>query len=710
MYENKSKSILKMTIVGLLVLFVSVISIFYNAMEDKKMQVTAPEKDLKVHFWLSKDGVPYYKVVCNGKELIKDSKMGILTTFGELDSEFEIKSVERLSEDSSWKPIVGEQEEIRDCYHQNTYVLKHMESDTELGIEFRVYDEGVAFRYILPEVPVGENEYRILEEETQFVFPEGTKANVYRNSTQVKLKQYDVSELPEDVFLRPVTMQYADGQIMTICEANVEHYSTLRIEKDTGTENAFDVKHGKVIITSEAPKFSPWRALVMGDTETELLDNSTLVMNLNEEPDEKTYKYSEWVDAGTALMLDGTMTTDSVMKDIDQAVIQGIRYILLDSGWYGPEQDVRCDPRLDPSKVERDNVLWSYLATEGGYRNTGEGVFISGDDGFPMYGKLGEDGGCKTNIDIPAVCSYANEKGVGIILYVNGIFLPDENETGERFSTEELFSYFEKWGVAGVKPGFISRDAQYAESYLEEYIIKCAAKHRLVLTIHDEYISSGLERTYPNLLATEGILGDEGIGIDDPQIEYDIGNVFARAVQGPVDHTFCYPGKGTKTYALASPIVFRSGISMLYWYTTPEDIPQQDANKMGIWKELPQNWVKSLYLEGKMYEYVTIARKSEEESWYIGSLSAVERTLEIPLEFLDKDTIYVADIYADEENANPYPGRVFGADNEKSDQKLENGRYLVTCESVLERKMQYGFGYAVKLTKASELDYNLPYY
>ena len=302
------------------------------------------------------------------------------------------------------------------------------------------------------------------------------------------------------------------------------------------------------------------------------------------------------------------------------------------------------------------------------------------------------------------MCEYANEQGVGIILYVNGVFLPDKNETGERFTVDELFSYFEKWGVAGVKPGFIDYDSQSAEAYIEEELIKSAADHRLVLTIHDEYVSSGIERTYPHILAVEGILGDEGIGVEGVQAAEDIASAFIRTVQGPVDHTFCYPGKATKAYALASPLVFRSGISMLYWYTHPEDIPKQDAGKLGIWDFLPQTWEETLYLEGNMYEYITVARKSQKEEWYIGSLSAIDRMLEIPLNFLEENVVYTAEIYADGADADPGLGRSLGGHSAKASQELEYTKHLVTSETTLTRELKYGHGYAVKLTKAAAED------
>src|SRR5699024_11008369 len=157
----------------------------------------------------------------------------------------------------------------------------------------------------------------------------------------------------------------------------------------------------------------------------------TIVENLNEAPDEETYHFSEWVDPGTCLRAASGMNTTAIKDIVDQAQERGIKYVLLDTGWYGPEYDVNCDPRLDPAalepdKYERDRILLEqYFATEGGYNNTGEGVFNTRGKGFDVYKDLGTPGTFQTDVDIPAICDYANARDVGIILYVNGVYLPD---------------------------------------------------------------------------------------------------------------------------------------------------------------------------------------------------------------------------------------------------------------------------------------------
>ena len=151
-----------------------------------------------------------------------------------------------------------------------------------------------------------------------------------------------------------------------------------------------------------------------------------------------------------------------------------------------------------------------------------------------------EGGLFQPHLDMREICEYANSQGVGMILYVNNRHMFDKYG---RYTVDELFARFEDWGAAGVKPGFMMEGNQEYEARNEE-MIEAAARHHLVLTIHDEYVTSGIERTYPNLLTTEGILGDEGI--KGGQIAEDISTLFTRAIQGPTDHTVCYPGKATK--------------------------------------------------------------------------------------------------------------------------------------------------------------------
>ena len=680
---------------------------------DGATTVSAPTKNLHINFWIE-SGTPYYTVTLNNVELIQKSALGLNTSIGDFKTDFTITQTTESSGDETWSPVVGEKAEIVDRYNQIAVELTHSGGE-KLGIELRAYDTGAAFRYILPKAEP-EEPYEISGEYTQFVFPAGSVANVHAGGNQTVPKRVPVENFTSDTYMRPMTIEYENGAALTICEANLDNYGVMVLKKDTGSRTlkagymsytparpaGSPTKGPAITVNADGPASTPWRTFVIGENEAELPLNSSIVENLNEAPDEETYHFSDWVEPGTCLRAASGMNTVAIENIVDQAQTKGIKYVLLDTGWYGPEYDVNCDPRLDPKKLDPDIpsdkiLLDNYFSTTGGYDGQGEGVFNTRGHGFDVYQDLGTSGTFNTDVDIPAICQYANQKDVGIILYVNGVYLPDSSGRN-RFDTDELFSYFEKWGVKGVKPGFVNVRAQEFENYMQE-VIASAASHHLIMTIHDEYVTTGTQRTFPNLFCTEGILGDEAIGHGaDPQIAEDIATLFTRTIQGPTDHTFCWPGKGTKAYALASPLMFRSGMSVLYWYTNPNSVPEQDKTKMDFWKNMPTTWEDTKYLEGKMYEYATYARKSKDGDWYLGSLSAVTRTLLVPLAFLDSGVKYVADIYADGADADAMAGWNSAA---KSAQTLENKKYIVDSGTTLERNLKYGFGYAVKFSKAT---------
>ncbi len=714
-----------------------------NIKADEIILESPDENDgLSMKIWLE-DGTPYYTVTLNGYDLVEKSKLGMNTKdIGSFENGFSMGEVEiKDVENEPWEPVVGDYESVEDKYQEAVIPLTN-ENGT-LTIEARIYDTGVALRYDLPDVPEGKENYVIgsSDEKTQFAFPEGTYAYRHIGQNQTKPSRTSVDNLGGNIY-RPMTLTYENGYAMTICEANLDNYSVLKFENDSSNPRTAKVKLGgdvtvranetylesKHYTAPAGPDVSPWRVMVIGETLTDLAANATLSQLLNEPADEETYAFSDWVEAGSANRLmhsdanggdANALNNEFLEQAVDEAARRGYRYLLLDTGWQGPENDPNCDPRLDPSKLEPDKyesdriLQEQYFARPEEYENTflknGEGCFYTRGQGFNKYGSLGDGGNMQVDLDIPAACDYANKKGVGIILYVNGTrFFPDDmsgNGGRYRFTPDELFEYFERWGVAGVKPGFVHCDSQNDELYMQE-VVEAAARHHLVLTVHDKWVPSGIERTYPNLLSAEGIYGDEEKG--NVSIPEDISTIFTRTIQGPADHTYCWPGKATKGYALASPLMFRTGINLLFWYTNTMEIPEKDKTVVDFLDNMPATWKNTLYLEGEMQEYATIARQSFSETkndgtvipsrWYIGSLSAIDRTLNIPLDFLDEGQ-YVAEIYFDGPDADPNAG--FNS-APKETQTLLKETYLVDKDTTLIYSMKAKYGYSVRLTKAED--------
>ena len=719
---------MKKRAISILLVFAMVLGIFAQAVpvmaqtQENGITVSSPtENGPSITVWVE-DGKLWYTTQFMGQTMIEKSQMGMSFSMGDINDNVTLGEVTRSSGDTTWEPLVGERDEIRDNYNAASVLVT--QGDVTMTLELRAYDEGVAFRYLLPE---SDEDYEVLEELTRYAFPAGTLADTYNSRAEALAIRRRVEDFSAaHYYRRPMTFTYTNGLFMTFCEANLDNYSEIylyddastdctlrtgiyRSERNTEVGNYRYYGNGTVKVSGGSPSFTPWRTFVMADKLTGLQDNSTIVLNLNEPADEETYKFSEWV-KNASCMRSGPDNTESIKQYVDMAAEHGFGYLLIDSNWYGPEADENCDPRLDPALLtdedEDDQVLKQYIYAEGCFK--GRFVRYGLLDGTP-YSHLANAPNSYANVDvnIPEICEYANSKGIGILLYVNGLLLPDSSTDNDgnlrnRFTIDELFAVFEKWGVKGVKPGFVNNRAQEQEQAMIE-VMEAAAKHKLVITAHDDYVTSGLERTYPNVMCVEGIFGDEAMGNsvgNGPAVDTDIANVFMRCIQGVTDHTFCFPGKATKAYALASPLMFKTNMSVLYWYTSPAEIPAQDKETVySIWDNYPGSWNESLFLEGSMYEYATFARRSGEK-WYLSSLSAVDRVLDVPLDFLADGVKYVADIYCDGADADPMSGLKDAS--AKKNQTLHHKQFIVDSETAVQWQLHYAWGYAATFTPASE--------
>lgn len=722
----KKRSVLNTLLLGILMLSALLLLSHFRRATDinsEFVSTESPSQIIQMDFWLDNSGRPAYQVTHQGVQVVTPSALGISLANENLRKNLIIAEISQKTVNNNWSPIVGEKSDISDHYNETTITLAN-KNGIYYGIQIRAYDTGVAIRYLLPS-----GNYAISEEYTQVSVPLDAKAIVHVKANQTAPKQTQPSLLLESYRL-PITFLHANGAAMTICESHVRNFPPLRLRGDSpwllrfsyrageklspgvlndfyqklheiapsllpgrlravfGSGELFDRVHAVATVQSSDPSASPWRTFVIGDSLEQLVENSDIVLNLNDPPEGD---YS-WVLPGKSFMTWGRGTTEDVRNWIKTAKQQDYQYVLIDSGWYGPEWDERSDPRLDPTALEMDaewsQALANHIIANGHFKH----------HGFPMYGRLEESGGMDPDLNIPEIVRFAKLQGIDIILYVEERALFDRLD---RYSVDELFARFKEWGVAGVKPGFVKVDSQDDQRRLER-MVESAAKHHLVLVIHDEWLSYGLERTYPNILSTEAILGDEELKTE--QIPDDITALFTRLIQGPADHTFIYPGKGTKGYALASPILFRSGFQSLFWFSSPYDVASQPQAEIKLWRDLPVVWDQLLVLEASLYEYATYARRKDRE-WYVGSLSAISRELNLTLHFLDESVTYRAEIYAD---APGVDGRqaasMNGKQEERSSEKVLLETIYVDNTTVLRKHMEFGTGYAVRLSPAKQVD------
>ncbi|WP_408641496.1 glycoside hydrolase family 97 catalytic domain-containing protein [Spirosoma telluris] len=301
-------------------------------------------------------------------------------------------------------------------------------------------------------------------------------------------------------------------------------------------------------------------------------------------------------------MREVTLSTDGAKKVVDFAVRQHIDYIHFDAGWYGHEYDplanattVCVDPGRNP----------------------------------------------KGDLDLPEVIRYARSKGRKVMLYVNHLALERQLDT--------LFPLYRRWGVSGIKFGFVSVGSQYWTNWLHE-AVKKAAQYQLVVDIHDDYRPSGFSRTYPNLLSQEGVLGNEGF----PDATHNTMLPFTRYIAGAGDYTFCFntdtvrPGKGktTQAHQLALPVIYFSPLQFLFWYGRPDQYP--NTTEFAFWKNLPTVWDDTRLVDGMPGEFVTTARRKGTD-WYLGSITNVQaRSVLILLKFLPAGKQFMATLYEDD--------------------------------------------------------------
>lgn len=720
MRMGKKSAMVRFILIGVLVILVALVmwiiisqsqksnAIKFSAPSNAQV-IDAPDKDLHLYLWLD-NGVPYYSIVYNNEEIVNASQMGIDTTIGNFSSDFQ--QIEMLSSnfnDTVWSPLVGEKSEIQDKYNEKVFRL--IQSDNKsLSVEVRAYNTGIALRYLLPDTSVY-GDYTITDEQTRFSLTTKGVALCHENGQQQIAKKHKIKNLPKETNIHPpLTAEFDSGTALTLTVSKLDNYAYPLLSKNS--RGLLKPIEQEVKVTENGPATSPYWTFIIGDSLADLPENKDIILNLNDEPDDEQYRFSQWVKPGKALMLGlFNETTESMKLYVDTAKQCGLDYLILDFGWYGPEFDKRSDPRLDPDKLTPDSDDSAEIAEAKAFmRNyvTENGVFNASDKPFNVYENCpwGGDIQMSPNISIPEIVKYAKSQDIGIFLYVNDVQL---NDRLNRYDLDELFEQFSNWGVVGVKPGFVPDKSQENEESTRN-IIETAAKYKLMLTVHDEWIQTGIERTYPNLLSAEGVLGDEGLTEKD--IKGDINSLFARGVQGFTDHTFCYPGKASRGYQLASSVLWPTGLNCVYWpwkntdmnnRETIEKLPEEERE---FWKEMPAAWDDLVVLKAEISKTAATARRTG-DVWYVGVVSGASQKISFSLDFLDKDTQYVAEFYYDRAGST---GKNSNRDNHGEEAQLLYAAYRVDNNTIIERQMKYGTGMAVRIRPSEAADTSLPGY
>ena len=590
----------RICIIHLLILFIILstqlgTSVFYLKSEallvksiEKKTSISSPNGNLGFELYMSSigddDGCIFYNINYHKEEILKGSRMGLAVPniLNNLSFGFGVNYISISSSSDIFNLPLAEKH-LFDYYYNELNVGLINEHGNKMNVIIRAYNEGIAFRYFLPDGYSNKN--NIIEGElTSFQF----KRDYFGFSeygTEGKYKFESINSIKPKCEI-PFTIDLKSNGFLSINEGHLDDYSRMYLKSDKNIENVLKVElNSKVNLRSDF--YSPWRVLIFGEKPGDLIENGQILYSLC--PPSKI-ENTAWIKGGKSFR-DTTLSTNGSKMRIDFMAENNMQFLLLDASWYGPE--------------------WN-----------------SSSDATTVIPK---------DLDLDEVISYGKNKGIGVFLYINKLAIVKQINV--------IFPLYEKWGIAGVKFGFMDGRTQKGINFIHKSVIK-AAEHHLLVNIHDNYRPTGMSRTYPNLLTQEGIRGNE----HDPISSNNVVLPYTRMICGAADYTPklpSYNNDNTRIHQLSLPIILYSPLNSLFWYQSPEVL--QNLPEKELWKIMPTIWDESVYPDNILGKNAICARKSGED-WFVGAIINSEGgDITIPLDFLEKNITYKMRLYQDRE-------------------------------------------------------------
>ncbi|WP_454987824.1 glycoside hydrolase family 97 protein [Capnocytophaga leadbetteri] len=643
-------------------------------------QQTSPDGNVVLSFSLKADGTPTYKMTYKGKPVINESTLGFTLKKDEpLTNHFKVVSDSKSTFKETWKPVWGEEKEILNHYNELLVQLKQDKTNRLINIRFRVYNEGVGFRYEFP-TQKELTYFVIAEENTQFAMTGDHTAWWIPGDYDTQEYDYNESKLSEirglmkqsmtdnvsQYVFSPTGVQTAlmmktkDGLYINLHEAALVDYALMNLNLDD--KNFIfqswltpDAKGDKGYLYT--PTKSPWRTIMVSDDARNILA-SRLILNLN---DPCALADTSWIKPVKYIGVWWEMITGksswAYTNDLPTIKLDEVDYTKVKpNGTHAANNDkVRhyidfaAKHGFDQVLVEGWNVGW-----EDWFGHRKDYVF----DFVTPY----------PDFDIKALNDYAHAKGVKLMMH-------HETSGSTRNYERHIKAAYElmnKYGYNSVKSGYVGDilpigEHHYSQSTINHYLyaIKEAAKHKIMLNAHEAVRPTGLCRTYPNLIGNESARGTEYEAFGGNKPFHTTILPFTRLQGGPMDYT---PGiletevknvnpnntsqvRSTLAKQLALYVTMYSPLQMA------ADLPEnyeRFADAFQFIKDVPVDWQESVYLEAEPGRYITVARKDKHsDNWYIGNTSNENgHTSELLLNFLDKNKKYEATIYADAKNAD----------------------------------------------------------
>ena len=592
--------------------------------EDVEPVVSSPDGRVKCEFFLE-DGRPFADVSFCGRHAFR-SALGIEC------GKVRVTKSETRTVRGSWKPVWGFKSEYPENYTE--LAVKFIREGREgkeppaETIYIRCYDEGFAVRtkFVIGTYSIG----AIDGERTNWRFADGTAAwGITATEGTFPADPIPVANMSGSGWRMPLTLRIPGGTYASVFEAHVEDCPRSYIKAENGvlsTRFAMGVKEGR------GETFTPWRAVALASSPAELVERAYFVENLN--PPCAISDVS-WIKPGFCVSDHGNfpLRTSEISAAAKSAADIGAKYVQIDWGWYGTEMPWTDDERADYAARHpelKDDTTWE--------KNTRADPFTAAVGTVPYHPYWPYSGRKGVEMDIPAIVASLKEQGLGLCLYVHGAIL-------ETYDMDELFATYEKWGVVGLKPGFVGYGSQAATDLIRR-MCALAAKHHLWLDVHDLHVPDGLERTWPNLMTTEGGGGEEG----NHPVRQDVALPFTRCLAGPFDYTpkLFNAGKAnaTKLHKLAMFVAYPGPTAVMRGSMT--NLVENETAAVKFLRALPWNYDDTHVVDAEIARHLTVIRRKG-DSFYIGAMTGdAAHETEIALDFLRAGCDYEAEILADD--------------------------------------------------------------
>ncbi|MCW1148058.1 glycoside hydrolase family 97 protein [Flavobacterium lacisediminis] len=698
--------------------FVSVFVMVFSIFGMNAQELKSPNGNFKMVFAIENDGTPTYQLFMKNKEIIKKSKLGfeLQKDKKSLLNDFKLVNEVRNTFDETWKTVWGEETQIRNHYNELALTLKQNETERQVIIRFRLFNDGLGFRYEFPEqknltyfvLKEERTEFAMTGDHTAFWIPGDYDTQEY-DFTESKLteirklfrgavsenasqKQFSDTGVQTSLMLKT-----ADGIYINIHEAALINYSCMHLNLDDKnlvfqSHLTPDAKGNKGHL--QAPCVSPWRTIIASADARDILA-SRMTLNLNEPckiedtswikpvkyigvwwemiTGKSSWAYTDEIPSVQLGVTDFTKAkpngkhaanTKHVKEYIDFAAKHGFDAVLVEGwnegweDWFGKEKD----------------YVFDFLTP------------------YPDF-------------DVKGIHEYAKSKGVKMIMHHE---TSGSTRNYERH-LDKAFQFMNDNGYDAAKTGYVGNilplgEHHYSQSILNhyQYVIEKAVDYKIMINAHEAVRPTGICRTYPNMIGNESARGTEFQAFGGSKANHTTLLPFTRLLGGPMDYT---PGIFEMDIAKLNPnnnshvnttLANQLGLYVVMYspLQMAADLPENYNRFLDAFqfiKDVPVEWSTSKYLEAEPGYYITIARKDKNSNnWYVGNSNGYNaRTSTITLDFLEKGKKYEATIYADAADA----------DYKTNPQAYKISKQKVTNKTKLQLRTAAGGGYAISIVE-----------